>query len=380
METPAQDVPGYYVWQVPGQPVVVQIRLDLVDRLAAEVMRGFGAVPKRGAEVGGILVGTLQPGFPATIRIEDFEAVACEYRRGPSFLFTEEDGAVFEVAHARWQAGVSPSRYAVGYFRSHTRDEDGFTAEDAELMQHFFPDPAHVALLIKPYATRVSLAGFYAREHGEFPSTSPLEFPFRRRELLGEDAPPRRSLLERAPSSRRSRLRDASATGGTEGDDHGGQRTFPYNAPLPSPQPDTSPGRPIAPFSPGSLPRRNWLWIPLSFVFLLLGMAVGFEAAMTMGNRTANDAPTDVSLSLAVSHNDANLNVKWNHLAPVVRAARKGLLEIEDDGRTKPVDLDAAQLQNGSLIYRNTSNTVRFRLTVYPSDRTSVTETHSWRK
>ena len=58
METRTQDPAGYYVWEVPGQPVIVHLRLDVVDRLAAEVMRGFGAVPKRGAEVGGVLIGT----------------------------------------------------------------------------------------------------------------------------------------------------------------------------------------------------------------------------------------------------------------------------------------------------------------------------------
>ena len=45
MATPTQDPAGYYVWDVPGQPVVVHLRLDVVDRLAAEAMGGFGVVP-----------------------------------------------------------------------------------------------------------------------------------------------------------------------------------------------------------------------------------------------------------------------------------------------------------------------------------------------
>jgi hypothetical protein len=43
------------------------------------------------------------------------------------------------------------------------------------------------------------------------------------------------------------------------------------------------------------------------------------------------------------------------------------------------VDLDGPQLQNGTLIYRNSTNAVRFRLTVYPTARSSVTETLSWK-
>lgn len=185
MATPTQDPAGYYVWEVPGQPVIVHIRLDVVDRLAAEVMRGFGAVPKRGAEVGGVLIGTTRPGVPAIVRIDDFEAVPCEYRRGPSYLFTEEDGRDFEDCWNRLQPASSPSAYVVGYFRSHTRDGFSLEAEDLELLDQFFPGPAMVALLIKPYATRVSVGAFFVREHGDFPEKSPLEFPLRRRELLG---------------------------------------------------------------------------------------------------------------------------------------------------------------------------------------------------
>jgi len=44
------------------------------------------------------------------------------------------------------------------------------------------------------------------------------------------------------------------------------------------------------------------------------------------------------------------------------------------------VDLDLAQLQNGSLLYRNLSDSVRFRLTVYPNVRTSVTEMMDWKQ
>ena len=163
METRTQDPAGYYVWEVPGQSVVVHLRLDVVDRLAAEVMRGFGSVPKRGAEIGGFLIGTIRPGVPAIVRINDFESIACEYRRGPSYLFTEEDGVAVEDSWERLQPSVSPSAYAVGYFRSHTRDGFSLAPEDLELLDRFLPGPAHVALLIKPYATKASVGGFFVR-------------------------------------------------------------------------------------------------------------------------------------------------------------------------------------------------------------------------
>jgi hypothetical protein len=364
METRTQDPAGYYVWEVPGQPVIVQIRLDVVDRLAAEVMRGFGAVPKRGAEVGGVLIGTTRgtarPDAPAIVRIDDFEPVACEYRRGPSYLLTEEDGRDFEECRNRLQPSSTPSAYAVGYFRSHTREGFSLEAEDLALLDQFFPGPAMVALLIKPYATRVSVGAFFVREHGVFPDESPLEFPLRRRELLGEETPARRPLGEGKRVERRPPVAEENP-----------QTAFGFS----------EPEREVPPLAePVRAWRSGWVWLPLTFLFLLLGVALGYQLAQTMGARAAAAAAQDLSLSLSVKRNEANLSVTWNRFAPSIRAAQQGLLEIDDGGYTKPVSLDAAQLQNGSLIYHNATNAVRFRLTVYPQARVSVVETFEWKQ
>ena len=360
METRTQDPAGYYVWEVPGQAVIVHMRLDVVDRLAAEVMRGFGAVPKRGAEVGGLLIGTTRPGVPAIVRIDDFEPVACEYRRGPSYLLTEEDVRDFEDCWKRLQPGSSPSAYAVGYFRSQTREGFSLEAEDLKLLDQFFPGPAMVALLIKPYATRVSVGAFFVREHGVFPEESPQEFPLRRRELLGEEAPPRRPLGEGRRPERRPRAPEENP-----------QTAFGFS----------EPAREVPDFAePVRAWRSGWVWLPLTFLFLLLGAALGYQLAQTMGARAAAAAAQDLSLTLSVKRNDNNLSVTWNRFAPAIRAAQKGLLEIDDGGYTKPVALDAAQLQNGSLIYHNATSAVRFRLTVYPQARVSVVETFEWKQ
>ncbi|MEO8049928.1 MAG: hypothetical protein ABI833_05885 [Acidobacteriota bacterium] len=361
MDTRTQDPAGYYVWEVPGQAVVVHLRLEVVDRLAAEVVRGFGSVPKRGAEVGGFLIGTIQPGVPAIARIDDFEPVACEYRRGPSYLFTEEDVMALDDSRRRLQPAASPSAYAVGYFRSNTRDGFSLEPEDLEILDRFLPGPAHVALLIKPYATKVSVGGFFIREHGEFPQASPLEFPLRRRELLGEESAPRRSLAE---GHGERAARTASAT----------QVAFGFTGSEPALPLDTEPA------PPKSRLRTGWVWFPLIFLFMLLGVGLGYELSLTLGARAAANAVQDFSLSLSVQKSGDNLKVSWSRRSPAVRYAQRGLLEIDDGGYTRPVALDAAQLQNGTLIYRNVSNAVRFRMTVFPQARVSVVETLEWKQ
>src|SRR5580658_9922499 len=205
MAAKIQDTSDYYVWEVPGKPVAVHLHLDVVDRILSEAMRGFGAVPKRGAEVGGLLIGAVEAGAVSIVRIEDFETVECSYKRGPSYLFTDEDRAAFETACQRYPADGSRPAYAVGFYRSSTREGMSLAPEDVELMDKFFPSPANVALLIKPYGTKVSLGGFFFREDSAFQESTPLEFPFRRRELTGEEAPPPRSMMERRPRSREQR-------------------------------------------------------------------------------------------------------------------------------------------------------------------------------
>src|SRR5258708_33873191 len=106
MDPPAQDTPpgfspgvpqdlhDYYVWEVPGKPVAVHIRLSVIDRLSAELMRGYGANPKRSAETGGVLIGSVEEGSHLSdagvvdkmdartvVAVEGFQTVPCQYRR-----------------------------------------------------------------------------------------------------------------------------------------------------------------------------------------------------------------------------------------------------------------------------------------------------------
>jgi hypothetical protein len=88
-------IPGFYVWEAPGKSRSIQLKLDVVDRLRQDVMRGFGAVPRRGAEVGGILLGTAA-GAGLAVRVEDYVLVPIEYKCGPPHR-------LFPQPSARWR-------------------------------------------------------------------------------------------------------------------------------------------------------------------------------------------------------------------------------------------------------------------------------------
>src|SRR5471030_2013782 len=98
-------------------------------------MRGFGAVPRRGAEVGGVLIGSVMrddAGRPV-IMVDDYELVPIEYKRGPSYLLSADDSATFAALIDRLHEGNDSAYQPVGFFRSHTRDAPCLGPDDIQL-------------------------------------------------------------------------------------------------------------------------------------------------------------------------------------------------------------------------------------------------------
>lgn len=363
----------FYVWKPAERPISVQLQFDVVDRILLEVMRGFGAVPKRGAEVGGILLGTAEVvGGQIVVKVEDFEAVECDHASGPSYILSDDDRAAFVESMSRWRTGPDRRIYAVGYYRGHTRDGICLAAEDLAVLEELFPEPTAIAMVVKPYATKVSVGGIFFREDGQFRAdASHLEFPFRRKELGGGA-----SGMERLTSAARfgqqrigedPRFRFRETVGQNEG------------APAPA-EPDrvpeySAPPAAVAEPSKGKGVRGGWVWIPLSFIFMLLGVVVGFQIALSMRpKQPANPWLEAWDMTLQVKRAGEELAVTWDPLAPAVRNASRGALIIQSREETRTIDLRGPQLKGGSVIYRGVPDRVIFRLEVYPRERAVVSE------
>jgi hypothetical protein len=378
-------IPGFHVWEVPGKWISIELSLDVVDRLNQDVIRGFGSLPRRGAEVGGILLGTVSGGG-RTVRVEDYREVPIEYRRGPSYLLSELDTKAFEAVLADVRNNVASSARPIGYFRSHTRDGVGLSEEDLDLVASHFPDPETIILLIRPFGTKPSTAGFYFKEDGRFQSGSPLlEFPFRRRDLAPDEStpPPERPLRGVGPSSRVRRAAAAAKplerapVRSDEAEPLATAREIEVAGPLLTSEPDA-----IAPTMPAETSkfRNGRIWLPMSVVFLLVGILAGFQAAMRVGPRTFGGLDP-YRLSLTVTPAGSGLQVKWDRQSPVIRKAQRGTLTIDDGNYHKPIELDADRLQAGSeVVYRHYSNLVRFHLEVFLKDSSSVAETIEWKQ
>lgn len=350
-------------------------------------MRGFGAVPKRGAEIGGILLGRAVSGDKTIVTIDDFVLVPIEYKRSPSYLLSEEDARTFDAAVERARNSPDPLLRPVGYFRSHTRDGVGLGPEDIAILQLHFPEPEAVALIVRPYATKVSQAGFYFKEDGKFQSGPPLlEFAFRRRDLDPEASPPARPVrpadrpADRAPRPLPQRERAEHRPLGFDAASE--SWTVPASArqdaaPVSDPEAALAAELLLESKRKG---RGGWVWVPLSFIFLLLGVLLGFQAALSMRPQLPQGSNEPYNLDVSVTQSGNNLQVRWNRQALAVRTAQKGLLTIEDGTYSKPVPLNGFDLQSGSVVYPPYSNHVRFRLDVMVNARDTVTETVDWRQ
>ena len=358
--------PSHYVWEVAGKPVSIHLDFNVVDRLAMDVMRGFGAVPKRGAEVGGLLIGSIETGEKLVVRIEDFVPVTCDYLRGPSFQLTEKDEARFAEAVERVKQARGNEPKLVGYYRSHTREALALSDEDLNLFGRYLGDPNQIMLLVRPFATRTSIGAFFFQENGSFRRESSYqEFPFKRRDLGGGTSLPMRS----APRETAEIGTIAEETPGSDLRDWLKSRGDSSNSILQAEKPKPTPGSSTAQF------RSKWVWIPLSFVFLILGVVVGFQAALMLNKPGAELASAStMALDLTAKMEAGKVIIRWDRNSAPVRNAASGTLRIMDGEFSKMVNLDTRQLQNGSVIYMSAENKVGFRLEVTMRQKTLVSE------
>ncbi len=374
--------PGYYTYRSLGEGPLIHLSLEAVDGILGEVLTGFGAIPRRGAEVGGLLLGRTSGN---EVWIESFAIIACEHRRGPSFLVSETDEAGLAELVDQHRTGEA---VPVGMFRSNTRDRNTLADEDRELFGQYFPAPVGVFLLIRPYASKTSTGTFIVYRDGVLPDDESDTFPFQRWELEGGPAPRRRSLGEtrsRQKSetpprielpedeamvvSEHSMLAPATPISGAEfslADSRTEEAEDVFGG-----SEDSSIGSRLV------RQRRGWVWIPLSFMFLLLGVLLGFQSAVTFYPRPALD-PSAFALGLTAAGTDENLHIHWNRDALAIRSAERGRLEIQDGKYLKTVDLDANSLQTGSVVYPPINPKVNLRLQVTIKGANAVSENLDW--
>jgi protein TonB len=396
-----------YTWAVPQKPVSVRIPFALIDRLEHEAVESFRSLQSRGSEIGGFLLGHVSLGDPTAVSVEDYQLVACDYSRGPLYRLSDADMGRFERAIDERRA--SGGLVVAGFFRSHTRKGLALDADDLALFQTHFSDPRNVALLIRPFATKASVAGIFIWEDGAVRGdASYLEFPFRSSELtpskpVEEASQPVPEAVQPAPpeaavSKPQARAQIVPIASRREVAPPVPppfvEVPAPEMAPEKNPEPEApSPeinflgALPSAPIPDLEAPPATGL-LAVRWSAKMARMAVAAAAAFVVivvlfvypgfllhrASRPPALPQQDSSqLALRVEHSGGELMLTWNRESNAIKTATRAVLEITDGAQHENVDMDLALLRSGSIEYSPSTSDVVFRMEVTGADQTKTT-------
>ena len=302
----------YCVWQAEGQPFEVYFRREAMVRLNNEVLEGYGALPKRGAEVGGLLLGQIER-ETRLIVIDDIRPVPCEHITGPSYVLSAAD-------REHWTAVRQSGTHVVGCYRSDTRpgaDHTVLQPQDIAFMQEFFAQESVAAfLVVRPLSVFEKVATFAFFEQGV---------------AIGP-------LAKAEP--------------------------FPFQGPAAAFRAPVTPAAPVKRRIPG------FVW-PVSALAASLICAV-----LLRDHQYEEPVPVSASASIGLKaeHVGDELHFTWDRGADPVRNATAGTIAVTDGEARKTGSLDASQVQSGSLKYSPDSGNVNFELQVKPPDGAPVQE------
>jgi hypothetical protein len=140
-------------WSAPG----------LIEELVALVMGGYERSPWGGVEVGGVLFGTKEPDG---LYIHSYRSLEIEHRHGPSFDLSDRDVNGLSRLVADTKEDLDLKRLIpVGWYHSVSHREFCLTAQDIALHDRFFPEPWHVALVLKRSQKDPVVIGLFFRQH-----------------------------------------------------------------------------------------------------------------------------------------------------------------------------------------------------------------------
>src|SRR5271168_4815338 len=97
----AKEAVDRFIWHSADSALAIDVHPDVMDGIARDILESLDALPPHGAEVGGLLLGTVdQTPSGATIRIERYHRIPCSHASGPEFILDAADRAGLEKAAA----------------------------------------------------------------------------------------------------------------------------------------------------------------------------------------------------------------------------------------------------------------------------------------
>ncbi len=349
---------------------------DVCEALRAEAVAGLKSLPKRGAEVGGLL--TQQARAGSTSMIDGFELIPCEHLFGPSYRLSPLDRQIFRTKFRELQERKDVN--VVGFFRSSTREAFEVTPEDVAVVGELHSDAAGI-VLIRPFlAGNVVFRVFRPAKDGEWGEFQEFKYGVRDEAAPSIAAVTPPAIAAVPPPAIAAVPPPVIAA-----------VPPPAIAAVPPPVIATVPPpiiaaarapaiaestslRALTPIDPAlrqainnSIPRKTVVVRRMT----LLGVfaVLVFIAAFFLVTRVARKAPQTVratppDLGMQVVRQGDSLRLTWNRSLVPVRNSTGANLQIHDGNQSWEVALDKAQVAKAVVYYTPASEDVTFRLDI----------------
>ncbi len=366
-ETGVPAAARYYRWRDERSPLAIELRIELVPRILADLH----IAEEMGMEGGGVLIGCFPKSMgPPTLRIEEFEAVGRRGGDGLPYVLLAEQRQRFTTVRKKV---ATRELSAVGYFRSNLRTGPfELSVSDRELMSAEFRHSIHVALLVakdqsdgNPGKVR-HLATYFVSVNGVIQNrVDPMTFPFDVDEL--------QHLASAQPKPAAEVLAQPSAPSAETAVTLGRTEEPAPTAPLFR----TLERRPERPATSGS--GRSFAWRGVAFLGLV-SLAFGLLGWNRKGSESS-DASGRLALRVITEdsgiHGDQSIHVTWNHGYPQLQSATKGVLTVSELGTHKKItefELGSSDLTAGSVKVDLARRPVEVTLVLWMPDSTFVTQ------
>src|SRR5215469_9267860 len=134
------------VWSAPDGEHSAELEPELIQELRYTAIQALLAIPRRGLEIGGLLLGAVRKGQPTVFELTEFVEVPCEHRFGPAYTLDEPERAALKTMIERYPQGGAVQ--VVGFYRSYTGRDAEPDEADRELARMFFGSPEFIHLVL----------------------------------------------------------------------------------------------------------------------------------------------------------------------------------------------------------------------------------------
>lgn len=316
----SRQAPLYIRWAPFRSAYAIELRLDLVGQLLAEIERAAAA----GLEVGGVLVGSFPNAQTPTLRIEEIELMARRPENGAVYVPHPETHRHLHEVRLRAQRR---DRTVVGFFRSHARSAPLLPSlTDRSLVSEELAQGVYALLLIEARAPH--FATFFLAAGGQLP----------------EEPSTREFVLDEGEFKALPEIRPAAG----------------LNRP---------PDRPAA--------SRMPFYGGLLAIGLILVVAL-FAWALPRDTGTGWPGATSNQLGLALTGTDHLVRISWNHSARAISGAQGATLLIVDGNARHEVKLGPDELRLGTVDYQRTGPRVDVTMTFEGAGANVAPQSATW--